>query len=85
MGCGRDKHCRETVCWESKLVLLMLYLRKLRGNHRRGQFISSYPIPSFGVASENSVDTRANQRREATTSFVGAEATTVRVQSIEAV
>lgn len=37
------------------------------------------------LSSENSVDTRANQRREATTSFAGAEATTVRVQSTEAV
>lgn len=43
-----------------------------------------YPL-GLQLSSENSVDTRANQCREATTSFAGADATTVRVQSIEAV
>lgn len=48
----RQADCREIVCWASKLVLIILYTGEPCGNHRRGQFVSSFLTLSFRVATK---------------------------------
>lgn len=48
----RQADCGEIVCWASKLVLIISYTGEPCGNHRRGQFISSFLTLSFRVATK---------------------------------